>query len=46
MKGLVQGRAGAGSLETTKLKSVTVGIWWRGRWDIIRFRWDEWELEV
>ena len=46
MKGLVWGGAGAGSLETTKLKLVTVGIQWRGRQDVIWFRWDERELEV
>ena len=27
-------------------KSVTVGIRWRGRWDVIRLGWDEWELKV
>ena len=46
MKGLVQGGAGAGSLETTKLKSVTVGIQRRGRWDVVGFSGDKWELEV
>ena len=46
MKGLVWGRAGAGSLETTKLKSVTAGIQRRGRWDIVGFGGDKWELEV
>ena len=35
-----------GVLEMRKLKSVTVGIWQRGQWDVIRFRGDEWELEV
>ena len=35
-----------GPLETTKLKSVTVGIWRRGRWDVIGFSRDEWEPEV
>ena len=35
-----------GSLETTKPKSVTAGIWRRGRWDIIGFGRDKWELEV
>ena len=34
MKGLVWGGAGAGSLEATKPKSVTAGIWRRGRWDV------------
>ena len=37
---------GAGSLETTKLKSVTAGIRWRGWWDIIGLGGDKWELEV
>ena len=37
---------GAGSLETTKLKSVTAGIQWRGRWDVVRFDGDKWELEI
>ena len=46
MKGLVWGGVGAGSLETTKPKLVMVGIWWRGRWYIIRFGGDKWELEV
>ena len=46
MKGLVWGGAGAGSLETTKPKSVTVGIWRRGRWDVIGFGRDEWKPEV
>ena len=46
MKGLVWGGAGAGSLETTKLKLVMAGIWWRGQWDVIRFGGDKWELEV
>ena len=27
-------------------KSVTVGIWWRGRWDVIRDRSNERELEI
>ena len=35
-----------GPLETTKLKSVTVGIRRRGRWDVIGFSRDEWEPEV
>ena len=35
-----------GSLETTKPKSVMVGIQRRGWWDIIRFSRDEWEPEV
>ena len=46
MKGLVWGRAGAGSLEATKPKSVTAGIQQRGRWDIVRFGGDKWELEI
>ena len=46
MKGLVQGGAGAGSLETTKPKSVMVGIRRRGRWDVVGFGRDKWELEV
>ena len=46
MKGLVRGRAGADSLETTKPKSVTAEIRQRGRWDIIRLGGDKWELEV
>ena len=33
-------------METTKPKSVMVGIQQRGRWDIIRFGRDKWELEV
>ena len=37
MKGLVWGGAGVGSLEMTKPKSVTAGIWWRGQWDVVRF---------
>ena len=46
MKGLIRGRVGAGSLETTKPKLVTVGIQWRGRWDVIGLGGDKWELEV
>ena len=46
MKGLVWGRAGAGSLEMTKLKLVTAGIQQRGRWDVVRFGGDKWELEI
>ena len=37
---------GAGSLETTKPKSVMAGIQWRGWWDIIGLGGDKWELEV
>ena len=46
MKGLVRGRAGAGSLETTKPKSVMAGIRWRGRWDVVGFSGDKGELEI
>ena len=46
MKGLVRGGAGAGLLETTKPKSVTVGIRWRGRWYVIWFSRDEGKLEI
>ena len=46
MKGLIGGGVEVGSLETTKSKLVMAGIQQRGWWDIIRFRWDEWELEV
>ena len=35
-----------GSLETTKLKSVTAGIRRRGRWDVIGFGRDKRKLEV
>ena len=37
---------GTGVLETTKPKSVTVGIRWRGRWDVIGFSGDKGKLEV
>ena len=37
---------GVGLLETRELKSVTAGIWQRGRWDIIGNRGDERELEI
>ena len=37
---------GAGSLETTKLKSVMAGIWRRGRWYVIWFGRDEGKLEI
>ena len=30
----------------TKPKLVTAGIWWRGRWDVVRFGGDKWELEI
>ena len=46
MKGLVRGGVGAGSLETTKLKSVKAGIRWRGWWDVVGFGGDKWELEI
>ena len=46
MKGLVRGRAGAGSLEATEPKSVTAGIWWRGRWDVVGFGGDKGKLEI
>ena len=46
MKGLVWGRAGAGLLETTKPKSVTAGIRWRGWWDVVGFGGDKRELEI
>ena len=46
MKGLVRGGAGAGSLETTKPKSVTAGVQWRGRWDVIGDRGNKGALEV
>ena len=46
MKGLVWGGAGAGSLETTKLKLVMAGIWQRGRWDVVGFGGDKGELEI
>ena len=37
---------GAGLLETREPKSVMVGIWQRGRWDVIRDGSNERELEV
>ena len=46
MKGLVWGGAGAGSLETTEPKSVTVGIRQRGRWDVVGFGRDKEKLEI
>ena len=46
MKGLVQGRARAGSLETTKPKLVMVGIQQRGQWDVVRFSGDKGKLEI
>ena len=35
-----------GSLETTKLKSVTAGIWQRGWWDVVGFGGDKGKLEI
>ena len=46
MKGLVRGGAGAGLLETTKLKSVTARIRQRGQWDVVGFGRDEGKLEI
>ena len=46
MKGLVQGGAGAGSLEMTKPKLVTAGIRRRGWWDVVGFGGDKGELEI
>ena len=46
MKGLVRGGAGAGSLETTKPKSVTAGVWRRGQWDVVGFGRDKGKLEI
>ena len=46
MKGLVRGRVGAGSLETTKPKSVTAGIRRRGWWDVVGFGGDNGKLEI
>ena len=46
MKGLVRGGAGAGSLETTKPKLVTAGIWQRGWWDVVSFGRDKQEFEI
>ena len=37
---------GAGSLETTKPKSVMAGIWRRGQWDVVGFGGDKGELEI
>ena len=37
---------GAGSLEMTKPKLVTVGIRQRGRWDVVGFSGDKGELEI
>ena len=37
---------GAGILETRELKSVTVGIWQRGQWDVIGDRGNKRALEV
>ena len=46
MKGLVWGRVGAGSLETTEPKLVMAGIQWRGWWDVVGFGGDKGELEI
>ena len=46
MKGLVQGGARAGSLETTKPKLVMAGIQQRGQWDVVRFGGDKGKLEI
>ena len=46
MKGLVRGGVGAGSLETTKPKSVTAGIRRRGWWDVVGFGRDKGKLEI
>ena len=46
MKGLVRGRARAGSLETTEAKSVTAGIRRRGQWDVVGFSGDKGKLEI
>ena len=46
MKGLVQGRTGAGSLETTEPKSVTAGIRRRGWWDVVGFGGNKGKLEI
>ena len=46
MKGLIWGGVGAGSLETTKPKSVTAGIRWRGWWDVVGFGGDKGKLEI
>ena len=35
-----------GVLETRETKSVMVGIWWRGQWDIIWFSRDKQEFEI
>ena len=37
---------GAGVAKTREPKSVTVGIWWRGRWDVVGDRRDKGALEV
>ena len=46
MKYLVRGGAGAGSLETTKPKSVMAGIRQRGWWDVVGFSGDKGKLEI
>ena len=37
---------GVGPLETTKPKSVTAGVRWRGQWNVVRFGRNEWEFEI
>ena len=37
---------GVGVSETRELKSVTVGIWRRGQWYVVRFCGDKQELEI
>ena len=37
---------GAGSLETTKPKSVTAGVRQRGQWDVVGFGGDKGKLEI
>ena len=37
---------GAGLLKTREPKSVTAGIWQRGRWDVIRDRSNKREFEI
>ena len=46
MKGLVRGRTGVGSLETTEPKLVTAGIRQRGWWDVVGFGGDKGKLEI
>ena len=37
---------GARVLEMREPKSVTAGIWWRGRWDVVWFSGDKRKLEI